>query len=385
VFTRRDDPSLPDVVDFAPGVRVIHVTAGPPEPVPKEALMPFMARFAERMRPWVRRERYDLAHAHFFMSGMVAMQLRRELGLPFLITFHALGKVRRRFQGANDGFPDDRFAAEEQIVRAADTIVAECPVDRDDLIELYRADPRRVTIVPCGVDLSEFQARDQLQARRELGLDPNEPLLLQLGRLVPRKGVDDVIRATAVLRRADVPARLLVVGGSERDPDASDDPELARLQDIAWSEGIAPDVEFVGRRDRDELEAWYNAADVFVTAPWYEPFGITPLESMACGTPVIGSKVGGIGYTIRDGETGFLVPPRSPDAIADRARRLLGDRSMRCAMGQEARRWVAARFTWARVASELLAAYERVLGPVDGVSWRLRHAQPGPRPAAARH
>src|SRR5262245_41969772 len=236
VFTRRDGPAQPEVVEFAPGVRVIHVDAGPPEPVPKERLMPFMVRFAGRMRRWVRQERYDLAHAHFFMSGMVAMQLRRELGLPFLITFHALGKVRRRFQGADDGFPDERFAVEEQIARVADEVIAECPVDRDDLVTLYGADPRRMTIVPCGVDLSEFGPRDQLAARRELGLDPREPLLLQLGRMVPRKGVDDVIRALAVLRARSVAARLLVVGGSDRQPDPSNDPELARLQAIAEHE-----------------------------------------------------------------------------------------------------------------------------------------------------
>src|SRR5439155_13653785 len=161
-------------------------------------------------------------------------------------------------------------------------------------------DPARISIVPCGFDPEEFAPRSRIAARRELDLDVDEPIVLQLGRIVPRKGVDTVIRGVGTLRRDHgQAARLLIVGGSTRVPDLAGDPEMARLAAIARDEGIADQVTFVGRRDRSELAIFYAAADVFVSTPWCEPFGITPVEAMACGTPVIGSDVGGIKFPVR--------------------------------------------------------------------------------------
>ena len=364
IYTRRDDPDLPDVVSVARGVRVIHVPAGPARAVAKEQLIPYMPEFAARMLQRIAAEglRYDVAHANFFMSGLVAADLKAAIGLPFVVTFHALGRVRRQFHGADDTFPDERFAIEDRIVAEADRILAECPQDEEDLIRLYNADPGRITIVPCGFDPTEFAPMSRPLARLELGLDPAERILLQLGRMVPRKGVDNAIRGLARLERDfDLPARLLVVGGSEREPDPQTTPEIGRLRDIARDEAVEDRVVFVGRRDRHELARYYNAADIFVSTPWYEPFGITPLEAMACGVPVLGSNVGGIKFSVRDGETGYLVPPNDPSALAERAAHLFHHPKLLAVLGRQGIRRVNDLFTWDRVAAAVAALYEEVL------------------------
>ena len=362
VFTRCDDPSLPPVVDLAPGVRVIHVPAGPPAPLAKEDLLPVMGQFTTWMCDRMRRSPYDLVHANFFYSGLVAADIKAVLGVPFVVTFHALGRVRRHFQADHDRFPDERFRIEDRIVAEADRILAECPQDEEDLIRLYNAEPDRIAIVPCGFDPGEFEPMSRPLARMDLGLDPTEPTLLQLGRMVPRKGVDNVIRALGVLEREHrVRARLLVVGGATRDPDPVATPELARLAGIARDEGVEDRVTFVGRRDRAELKTYYNAADIFVSTPWYEPFGITPLEAMACGIPVIGSRVGGIKFSVRDGETGYLVPPDDPGALAERVAHLYKHPKLLSVLGQQAHRRVNDLFTWERVANGISAVYEEVL------------------------
>jgi len=179
---------------------------------------------------------------------------------------------------------------------------------------------------------------------------------------VPRKGVDNAIRALGLLgREHGLAPRLLVVGGSDRVPDPTRLPELARLMAIADEEGVLDRVEFVGRRDRAELAAYYNAADIFVTTPWYEPFGITPLEAMACGTPVIGSNVGGIKFSVRDGETGYLVPPNDPAALAERIAHLYRHPKLLALLGRQAIRRVNDLFTWDRVATGIADVYEEVV------------------------
>jgi D-inositol-3-phosphate glycosyltransferase len=368
VFTRRDSPGLPEVAEWSSGVRIVHVPAGPAEYVRKEDLLPHMGEFTAGMVRFCRRQRtpYALAHANFWMSGLVAADLRQTLGLPFVVTFHALGRVRRAFQRAADAFPDARFAIEDRIVAEADHIVAECPQEEEDLIRFYNADPARTTIVPGGFDPAEFWPIAKPLARVTLGLRPHEPIVLQLGRLVPRKGVDTAIRGLARLRdEHGIAARLLIVGGDANDPDPSVTPEIGRLQAIAREEGVEDAVVFVGRRGRDVLKHYYSAADVFVTTPWYEPFGITPLEAMACGTPVIGANVGGIKFTVRDGETGYLVAPDDAAAVGERVAHLYRHPRLLSVFGRQAIRRANDLFTWRHVAGGVAAIYEDVLAAGD--------------------
>ncbi len=361
VFTRRDDARLPEWQTLGPRLRLVHVPAGPPAALRKEALLPYMGAFTAYVRGVARRRRYDLFHANFFMSGLVAADLKAALGVPFVVTFHALGRVRRLHQQSADGFPDERFAIEERIVAEADRVLAECPQDADDLWRLYGADPARLAMIPCGVDPEAFHPVQKRFARRAAGLPARGPVLLQLGRMVPRKGVDIVIRALARLRdRYGVRATLVVVGGDGDRPDPAVTPEIGRLLSVAREAGVADAVVFTGRRPAGSLRFYYSAADVFITTPWYEPFGITPLEAMACARPVVGAAVGGIAYTVVDGETGFLVPPRDPDAVADRVARLCTAPDLARAMGRRGLARVRSHFTWREVSGRVAALYESV-------------------------
>ena len=363
VYTRRDDPTLPDVVDFITRVRVVHIDAGPPRALPKEQLLPYMAEFARNMAAFCDRQRapYDIVHANFWTSGVVAMALKREYGIPFVTTFHALGRVRKLHQAEADRFPPARDEIEAQIIRASSRVIAECAQDRNDLIRLYGAEPSKVCVIPCGFDPSELWPIDKQVARKELGFAANERVILQLGRIVPRKGIDVPIRALAQLRDTHgVNARLVIVGGESDEPSAVATPEIGRLRRIAEETGVTDRVHFTGRRPRPVLRYYYSAADVFVTTPWYEPFGITPLEAMACATPVVGARVGGIKTTVRDGKTGYLVPPRDPDALAERLAHLFRHPELLRQLGQAGRERAVRAFTWDQIAERVAVVYARV-------------------------
>ncbi|HEU5145197.1 MAG TPA: glycosyltransferase [Chryseosolibacter sp.] len=363
VFTRWDNEALPPKVTWIPDVRIVHIEAGPVATIEKEYLFDYMPEFTRKMLEFIQAEgvEYELIHANFWMSAMVASDIKKMLQIPFVVTFHALGYIRKIYQGDSDKFPSERIEIEKQVVKEADHIIAECPQDKDDLMMYYQAPQEKITIIPCGFNPHEFYPLDRLLARMVLKLDPKEFIVLQLGRMVPRKGIDNVIQAIAKLKKTATPVRLLVVGGESDDINTENNREIARLQKIARDAGVGDQVTFTGRKQRDVLKYYYAASDVFVTTPWYEPFGITPLESMACGTPVIGSNVGGIKYTVEDGVCGFLVPPNDSDALAARIFELLHDGSMRETMRSNAIRRVNTLFTWAKVTDLTIALYERVL------------------------
>ncbi|MDB5824616.1 MAG: glycosyltransferase family 1 protein [Herminiimonas sp.] len=364
VYTRRDSPAQPQVIDWLPQVRVINVPVGPARFIAKEMMLPFMNDFARFMLRFMRRERlrYEVVHANFFMSGMVAQYIQEQLGTPFVMTFHALGRVRRQCQGQADGFPDIRFSIEERLMRRADRVIAECPQDKADMVTMYGADPERIDIVPCGFDPEEFSPVTA-NARETLGLADDEFVLLQLGRMVPRKGVDNVITALSRLKfKLGIRARLLVVGGNAGTPDPETTPELGRLLRLARELRVEDEVTFTGQRPREQLRYYYSAADVFCTTPWYEPFGITPVEAMACGTPVVGSNVGGIKSTVVDRHTGFLVKPNDPDALAEKLALLHRFPRMAQQFGWAGMRRAYQSYTWSTVAEQVAAVYELAAG-----------------------
>lgn len=363
VFTRWEDPEQQQVFNYSADVRVIHIKAGPVQYLPKEELLPHMKEFKENMVRFILEKgiNYDLVHANFWMSALVAAELKLELKIPYVITFHALGHVRRMHQKEQDKFPPERVIIEEETAKLADQVIAECPQDKEDLIKYYNVDPAKITIIPCGFNPSEFYPVNRSFARTLLGLDQKERIILQLGRMVPRKGVDNVITSLSYLKNERLKVRLVIVGGETDLPDALSCAEVSRLQQLAYTHGVEALVTFAGRKSRNMLKYYYSAADIFITTPWYEPFGITPLEAMACGTPVIGASVGGIKYSVKDGVTGFLVPPNEPKALAEKIEHLLTEPLLIRKMKKAAIQRVHTMFTWAKVADAVNCMYSKLI------------------------
>jgi glycosyltransferase involved in cell wall biosynthesis len=367
VFTRREAIGQKQLVRWRENLRVVNVPAGPAHHLPKEQTLPYVdafARFATRFAARCARQQdagYDIVHAKGFMSGMVAQHLKAALGIPFVIAFHALDEGRHPAPGAADALPPARLRIGRQLMEQADRIIAECEQDRQDMEQLYGASPARIAVAPCGFDPGELWPIPQAEARALLGLAPARFTVLQLGRLAPRKGVDTAIQATALLRsRHGIDAQLVVVGG-ELHERAHDGPETARLRALADKLDVAGHVHFLGRQPRDRLRLYYGAADVVVATPWYEAFGITPVEAMACARPVVGSEVGGIKSTVVDGSTGFLVPSRDPQAVADRLATLQRNPILARTMGDAGLRRAYRHYTWRSVAQQVAAVYAAVL------------------------
>jgi D-inositol-3-phosphate glycosyltransferase len=345
VYTRRDSPDQPERVPLTHGVTVAHVNAGPPEPLPKDELLPHMTQFGDELAAAWRRERPDLVHAHFWMSGWASLSAARSLEIPVVQTFHALGSVKRRHQGAADTSPARRLAIERELIARATGILATC---RDEVTELRAlgADPSRIRIVPCGVDLGIFRPDGEIAPRRAA------QRIVAVTRLVERKGVSDVIEALHELPDAE----LLIAGGPPRSRIEQDAYAQCLLKQ-AESLGLADRVTLCGGLARDQVPALMRSADVVVCTPWYEPFGIVPLEAMACGVPVLGSAVGGLLDTIVDGVTGMHVPPRDPGALAASLRRLLADTPLRRSMGAAGAVRAHLGYGWDRIAGATLSAY----------------------------
>ena len=364
IFTRRDRTHASAVIEWAPGVRIINLRAGPPRFLLKDAIWPYMPDFRDALLRFARRDgvSYDLIHGNFWMSGWAAAELRRRLGVPAVQIFHALGQTKRRHQGASDTSPPARIAVERGIVRDVDRLIATCPTDAAELIDDYGADPRKVQIIPSAVNTHRFRPVPRAEARRRIGLEEDGPVVVYVGRMLPRKDVRNIVRAMALLAGTALPpVTLLVVGGESERPDPETTPEIGEVQRLAAELGIAGRVRCVGKRQPDLLREYYCAGDVAVTTPWYEPFGLTPLEAMACARPVIGSAVGGLTYTIRDGETGLLVPPRDPEVLAARLAELLQDPERQARIGQAGRMRVQREFTWPSVAARTAALYQSLL------------------------
>ncbi|MFD4629137.1 glycosyltransferase [Streptomyces sp. NPDC058284] len=350
VYTRRDTPDLPERVALRPGVEVHHVPAGPPEQIPKDELLPHMPEFGRHLvRTW-RNRPPDLVHSHFWMSGLASLRATRELGLPLLHTYHALGTVKRRHQQLADPSPPKRISLEREVGLGCDRVIATC---RDEVAELGRMGVRaaKVGVVPCGVDTELFTPRGPVAER-----GAHRHQVLQLGRLVPRKGAAVSIAALARLPETE----LLVVGGPPADR-LADDPEVRRLRALAREAGVADRVRFTGGVPSTDVPPLLRAADVVLCPADYEPFGIVPLEAMACGRPVVASAVGGQLDTVADPATGRLVPPRDPEALARAVAELLADPALREASGEAGRRRVLRRYGWDRVAAATEAAYCEVL------------------------
>jgi D-inositol-3-phosphate glycosyltransferase len=347
VYTRRDDPRLPDRVPFTADVTVEHLNAGPPGPIAKDDLVPYLPELAEALRRSLSTDVPAVLHAHYWMSGLVAAEVSEQTGVPLVQTFHALGVVKRRVQRGRDTSPPERVPVERELARSATRVIASCTDEARELVRMG-APRARIDIVPSGVDTELFTPFGPVAPR------PRRPRLLAVSRLVPRKGIDDAIRALRWVPEAE----LLVAGGPPV-AQLGADPEAGRLREIADQVGVRERVRLLGAVPHAELPALIRSADVALCLPAYEPFGLVPLETMACGVPVVGTAVGGLLDTVIDGVTGLLTPPGQPRAAAAAISRLLGDPALRRALGAAGIERVLGTYTWDRVAASIERSYLR--------------------------
>ncbi len=356
VFTRRTDAALPAVAPIAPGARVVHIDAGPAMPLPKEDWLAHLDAFETGVEAFALREgtAYDVLHSHYWLSGLAAERLKARWAVPHIAMFHTLGELKNRAR-ASEHESQPRIEAERAVVRGADRVVVASHDEREQLVRRYGAGPQRIAVVPCGVNLDLFQPVDKAEARRQLSLGDDERIVLFVGRIEPLKGVDILLGAAAQIDGQ--PDCFVLVAGADSSPRQG---EVERLRGLASELGIAERVNFLGAVDHERLPLFYSAADVCVVPSFYESFGLVALEAMACGTPVVASRVGGLTATVRDGETGYLIPWHCPEPFAERLELLLDNEELRRAFGRAARQEVE-RFRWANVAEAVLAIYGELI------------------------
>jgi len=355
VFTRSQNPTIPRVVPLGERARVIHLPAGDEAPMARERIHGHLDEFVDGVDAWriAGSIDYDLIHGHYWLSGVAALALKARWSVPVLQMFHTLGRLKNRVaRSAAELEPPIRLHEETRIVSGADRIVAANVVERAELLRDYAAPASRIATIPCGVDTDLFVPGDRAEARRRLGLD-ERPVLLWVGRIAPIKGLDTLLDAVARLSAAGQGLRLLIVGGEADEPTNGHEASLRqRIERLR----LEDTVRFVGPQPQSVLPVYYVASDVTVLPSYYESFGMVALEAMACGSPVIASRVGGLVTTVRDGVTGFLVPDSDVAALADRIGSLIADADLRWRVGREGVRW-AAQHRWPCVAEAVCREY----------------------------
>lgn len=352
VFTRSQNPAIPRLVPLGDNARVVHLPAGPAAPLSREALYRHLPEFVAGVRSHGDQEGlgYDLIHGHYWLSGVAGLMLREAWGVPVVQMFHTLARLKNAVaRSADEMEPDLRVREEDRLVAEVNRVVAATVMERANLVWHYGAAAERVSVIPCGVDTELFRPRSQAVARDLLELPP-DPLLLYVGRLQPIKGLETLL---AAMTRLPEGVCLLVVGGDQDEPENGHGEWLrARVAEL----GLGNRVRFLGPQRQDRLPLFYAAAEATVMPSHYESFGMVALEAMACGTPVVASRVGGLQATVRDGATGYLVPEGDAGALAARLRILLEDRSVRDRLSREAVRW-AAEHRWPCVAEKVCHLY----------------------------
>jgi len=370
IFTRsqgceslRIDPRL------GANVRVIHVPAGPEAPLPKQKLYQHVPEFAEWVCRFVAQPDesragppYDVIHAHYWLSGLVAESLRRCWGVKFAMTFHTLAELKNQIATREqDRESDLRLRSECHLCDVADRITANTSVEKMQLVRLYGAGSSRIRVVPPGVDLARFRPIEQGYARKVIGIPAQSRLILFTGRIERLKGIDTLFRAVAMLReqRGDWDWRTMIVaviGGDPSEAGQQANEEMARLHALRSALGLDDVITFLGARDQDALQYYYAAAEVLVMPSHYESFGMVALEAMACGTPVIASDVGGLSTLVQHNQTGLRVRANDPAELARAIERLLDDEALRRRMGHAAACY-AEGYSWQKVADLLLGVY----------------------------
>lgn len=353
IFTRDHTDTESKITEIAPGVRVIHLPGGPTETA-LDGLFPHLPEFSQALLEFQIETglTYQAVHSHYWLSGWVGQQMATEWRAPHILTFHTLSLIKMQSR-AGESEPATRQQVERELMASADHIVVFSPHERDAMVRLYQADATRIGLIPCGVDLSLFRPLDQQEVREKLGLN-GEKVLLYVGRIEPLKGLELLLHTAAQLQTFEQ-IRVLVVGGG-----AGRDQEIDRLRELAKSLNVDKVFDFIGRVDQQDLPLYYNAADVCVVPSFYESFGLAALESMACGTPVVATRAGGLSTIIQHGRTGYLKAWRCPEAFASSVEMIISSRNLQHSMGLAARRR-AEGLSWDNVAGQIAGVYDSLI------------------------
>jgi D-inositol-3-phosphate glycosyltransferase len=366
IYTRSQNPAIARVRTLWDNVRVIHLPAGPEEPYHKDLVYSHLPQFVAELRAFATSEgiAYDLIHSHYWLSGWVAREFTREHHLPTVHMFHTLARGKDAV-ARNDEQREAsvRIDVEGELMRDMDRIVAATPLDKAQMVELHGADPDNITVIPLGVDLEMFRPIPHEEAMAAIGVElPNDQrLILFVGRLDPVKGLETLLKAICKLTELEPELAkdlcLAVIGGDDDNDGADIAAELECLDKLKDEVGLYDLVAFLGSRAQDTLAHYYSAAEVCVVPSHYESFGLVALEAMACGTPVIASRVGGLQQTVEDGVTGFLVPAGDEDALAQKLQLILSDGELRRRLAGNARH-KAEEYTWQKVAARITDVYK---------------------------
>lgn len=370
VFTRSQDEHVPHVLhDLGYGNRVVHIPAGPEVPLPKDELAAHIPHFADQVIEFcdAKKLAYDLIHSHYWMSGLAAIQLRDQWKIPFVHMFHTLGHMKNRIAGFGEAEGDYRIKGENQVIRAADRLIAATPAEVAQLQWLYNADSKKIVVVPPGVDLSHFYPIPKDEAREYVGIPVRDKNILFVGRVEPLKGIDNLLRAIGMMCQAGTVNRdslsVTIVGGDPNVRREEMTHEMSRLQQLRAEYGIGDVVTFLGKRGQDSLPYYYAAADVVVMPSHYESFGMVALEAMACGTPVVASEVGGLAFLVRHEETGYLVRSDDPQDLSNRLTMLVSNEELRAELGRNANQY-AQKYSWRTVAEKLIEVSRMIVPTV---------------------
>ncbi len=354
IFTREHADVANRIETIGPNVRVVHIRAGEPEARVGE-LYAHLPEFLDQLNAFREEEglEYDVVHSHYWLSSWVGRELSQATGAPHVVTFHTLGLIKMQSR-AGEVEPAERPVVEAEVMASADRIIAFSPHERDAMERLYGADANKVSLVPCGVDLSVFRPLDQKSVRDRLGLN-GDKILLYVGRIEPLKGLDLLVETAAQMDIGET-VRMIVVGA-----DGNGGLELDRVKQLAKERDLEDQIDFVGQVDHTELPLYYTAADVCVVPSYYESFGLVALESMACGTPVVATRVGGLSTIIHHGRTGYLKSWRCPEAFANSLEMIISSDGLQQSMGEAARKR-AEGMGWDNVAAMMWDEYASLTG-----------------------
>lgn len=363
VYTRKRGYEPRDIVSRFSGFRVIHIPLATPHDIPKKELRNHIDEFSDGVAQFIKENTlsYQLFHAHYYLSGLVALQLKKHFSLPLIATFHTLGLMKKRYGGT---YEEKRITDEETIARIADSLVVSTPLEQKELENYYRVSKDKINVVTPGVDHAIFKPRVKSEVREKLGLPQDRKIILFAGRIDPIKGITVLIEALGKLRteKPDFHTHVttLLIGGDIESDEFWQIPEVVKIQKLLREKNIECCVEFLGAKTHEELAFYYSASDIVVLPSFYESFSLVKLEAMATESAIVASRVGGLQFLVTDGKNGVLFQNKNSRELAEKIWYLLENEEFRRRLGEAAYQF-SLQFSWEKQAKKMTGFYNALL------------------------